>query len=55
MFPMKPTVYLPLILAFALFACGTPDSEFGVYKQSDGAIGITPKTLLERYPPVKKK
>ena len=40
---------------FDVGGSGTPDSEFGVYKQSDGAIGITPKTLLERYPPVKKK
>ena len=48
MFPMKPTVYLPLILAFALFACGTPDGEFGVYKQSDGTIGVhAPKGAKE--------
>ena len=37
---MKTLSYLPLIVVFALFACGTPDSEFGVYKQSDGAIGV---------------
>ena len=37
---MKNTIYLPLIVALALSACGTPDSEFGVYKQSDGAIGV---------------
>jgi hypothetical protein len=37
---MKVFAYLPLIAVFALFACGTPDSEFGVYKQSDGAIGV---------------
>jgi len=48
MFSMKPTVYLPLILAFALFACGTPDSEFGVYKQSDGTVGVhAPKGAKE--------
>jgi hypothetical protein len=48
MFLMKTTVYLPLILVFALFACGTPDSEFGVYKQSDGAIGVhAPKGAKE--------
>jgi len=45
---MKTTVYLPLILVFVLFACGTPDSEFGVYKQSDGAIGVhAPKGAKE--------
>jgi len=37
---MKTFSYLPLVVVFALFACGTPDSEFGVYKQSDGAIGV---------------
>jgi hypothetical protein len=37
---MKTFSYLPLIVVFALYACGTPDSEFGVYKQSDGAIGV---------------
>ena len=45
---MKITVYLPLILVFTLLACGTPDSEFGVYKQSDGAIGVhAPKGAKE--------
>ncbi|WP_240553658.1 hypothetical protein [Polynucleobacter campilacus] len=45
---MKTSAYLPLILVFALFACGTPDSEFGVYKQSDGAIGVhAPKGAKE--------
>jgi hypothetical protein len=45
---MKPTVYPPLILAFVLFTCGTSDSEFGVYKQSDGAIGVhAPKGAKE--------
>jgi len=37
---MKITTYLPIILAVSLYACGTPDREFGVYKQSDGAIGV---------------
>jgi hypothetical protein len=37
---MKLTNYLPLIAILSLLACGTPDSEFGVYKQSDGAIGV---------------
>ena len=46
--PMKNTIYLPLIVALALSACGTPDSEFGVYKQSDGAIGVhAPKSAKE--------
>jgi hypothetical protein len=45
---MKTTLYLPLILVFALVACGTPDSEFGVYKQSDGAVGVhAPKDSKE--------
>jgi hypothetical protein len=45
---MKITVYLSIILTFALFACGTPDSEFGLYKQSDGAIGVhAPKGAKE--------
>jgi len=45
---MKTLSYLPLIVVFALFACGTPDSEFGVYKQSDGAIGVhAPKGAKE--------
>jgi len=37
---MKITSYLSLVLILGLVACGTPDSEFGVYKQSDGAIGV---------------
>jgi uncharacterized lipoprotein YmbA len=46
--PMKITIYLPLITVLALSACGTPDSEFGVYKQSDGAIGVhAPKGAKE--------
>jgi uncharacterized lipoprotein YmbA len=45
---MKIIAYLPLILLCALFACGTPDSEFAVYKQSDGAIGVhAPKGAKE--------
>jgi len=35
-------------LLFALGACGTPASEFGVYRQSDGAIGVhAPKDAKE--------
>ena len=45
---MKITTYLPIILIVSLYACGTPDSEFGVYKQSDGAIGVhAPKGAKE--------
>jgi hypothetical protein len=45
---MKSTLYLPLILVFALVACGTPESQFGVYKQSDGAVGVhAPKDSKE--------
>ena len=35
-------------LLFALGACGTPASEFGVYRQSDGTIGVhAPKDAKE--------
>jgi uncharacterized lipoprotein YmbA len=45
---MKITTYLPLIIVFSLAACGTPEREFGVYKQSDGAIGVhAPKGAKE--------
>lgn len=45
---MKITTYLALIATFALFACSTADSEFGVYKQSDGTIGVhAPKSAKE--------
>ena len=45
---MKITTYLALIATLALSACSTPDSEFGVYKQSDGAIGVhAPKGAKE--------
>ena len=45
---MKSTAYSPLIFIFALCTCGTPDSEFGVYKQSDGAVGVhAPKGAKE--------
>jgi hypothetical protein len=33
---------------FGLFACSTPQSEFGVYQQSDGTIGVhAPKSAKE--------
>jgi hypothetical protein len=35
-------------LGFGLFACSTPVSQFGVYRQSDGAIGVhAPKDAKE--------
>lgn len=35
-------------LAFTLMACSTPVSEFGVYRQSDGTIGVhAPKNAKE--------
>jgi hypothetical protein len=35
-------------LIFGLFACSTPVSQFGVYKQSDGTIGVhAPKDAKE--------
>ncbi|MBU3615705.1 hypothetical protein [Polynucleobacter sp. JS-Polo-80-F4] len=35
-------------LGFGLFACSTPQSDFGVYQQSDGTIGVhAPKTAKE--------
>jgi hypothetical protein len=35
-------------LAFGLLACSTPVSQFGVYRQSDGTIGVhAPKDAKE--------
>jgi uncharacterized lipoprotein YmbA len=35
-------------IAVVVVACSTPESEFGVYKQSDGAIGVhAPKGAKE--------
>jgi hypothetical protein len=35
-------------VVLGLSACSTPQSEFGVYKQSDGTIGVhAPKTAKE--------
>ena len=35
-------------LGFSLLACSTPQSEFGVYRQSDGTIGVhAPKAAKE--------
>ena len=35
-------------VCFGLLACSTPSSQFGVYKQSDGTIGVhAPKDAKE--------
>ncbi len=35
-------------ICFGMFACSTPQSEFGVYQQSDGTIGVhAPKAAKE--------
>ena len=35
-------------MGFSLLACSTPQSEFGVYQQSDGTIGVhAPKSAKE--------
>ena len=40
--------YLLVSLVLLLAACSTPLSEFGVYQQSDGTIGVhAPKTAKE--------
>ncbi len=39
---------LGMVLGFGLAACSTPVSQFGVYKQSDGAVGVhAPKDAKE--------
>ena len=39
---------IPVLLGFLLAACSTPKSEFGVYQQSDGTIGVhAPKAAKE--------
>ena len=40
--------YLFILMCLLLAACSTPQSEFGVYQQSDGSIGVhAPKTAKE--------
>ena len=44
------TISLALVLgaSMAMVACGTPQSEFGVYRQSDGTVGVhAPKSAKE--------
>ena len=37
-----------ILIAFAISACSTPPSRFGVYQQSDGTIGVhAPKDAKE--------
>lgn len=37
-----------LAVSIAMLACATPPSEFGVYRQSDGTIGVhAPKSAKE--------
>ena len=41
---------IPLVLGLSYFllACSTPPSQFGVYKQSDGTVGVhAPKDAKE--------
>jgi uncharacterized protein YcfL len=40
--------YIAALLSLLTAACSTPLSEFGVYQQSDGTIGVhSPKTAKE--------
>ena len=44
------TIYLTVIIivSLSLSACGTPPSQFGVYRQSDGMIGVhSPKSATQ--------
>jgi hypothetical protein len=37
-----------ITVAIVVVACSTPESEFGIYKQSDGAVGVhAPKGAKE--------
>ncbi len=39
---------LVLAITVAMLACSTPSSDFGVYRQSDGTIGVhAPKTAKD--------
>ena len=41
-------VIVALVLGSSLLSCSTPVSQFGVYKQSDGTIGVhAPKDAKE--------
>ena len=39
---------LALVVSAAMLACSTPSSDFGVYRQSDGTIGVhAPKSAKD--------
>ncbi len=39
---------LVLVMSMTLLACSTPTSEFGVYRQSDGTVGVhAPKSAKD--------
>ncbi len=39
---------LALAVSMAMLACSTPPSEFGVYRQSDGTVGVhAPKSAKD--------
>ena len=39
---------LALVMSMTLLACSTPTSEFGVYRQSDGTVGVhAPKSAKD--------
>jgi hypothetical protein len=39
---------LVFIVSMTMFACATPPSEFGVYRQSDGTVGVhAPKSAKD--------
>ena len=41
-------VVIGLFFGFGLLACSTPVSQFGVYKQSDGTVGVhAPKSAKD--------
>jgi hypothetical protein len=45
---LQPSALLLIYWGFLLFACSTPPSQFGIYKQSDGTIGVhAPKDAKE--------
>jgi len=42
------SIILMLALPMAMVACSTPESEFGVYRQSDGTVGVhAPKSAKD--------
>ena len=42
------SIVLALVVSVAMLACSTPSSDFGVYRQSDGTIGVhAPKSAKD--------